>query len=196
MFSKNGFGNDAYKNMIFKGSLYRKRHMWLCLYLILPAIVFFVLFNIETLPDIPRGVFLFLGIYFICQGVIFPFAVHFEAMMQKQDYSQTGALCINIRRSISYPMFYWYIMLNYYNLIYEVRYISSIKTTYSMIVIRGTICRRKEDANALFKKNEIIEGIQEVVRIPRNFTNEELIINLDIEKYNENMRQITANEES
>ena len=158
------------------------------------------------------------GVALIAVGIWRSGEIFFFGKKQKQFFSETGKLEIVIEKAIgSYTDPFFSDIITY-----SIEQITLIKLTRTHIIIIGTITKKEYNPISgylkapwrpfwnihclmeLVKKRELFnrpertlssEELVEKVRIPRNFTSENEIVKMNIEKYNETMRELAGNAE-
>jgi hypothetical protein len=172
--------------------------------------------GIATLPMLPYIVFrtgiadngssfdsLVLGS--IVAGTVISFILGFCRLLgfvfmdrkQKQLFVKSK-LQIMIFRSKQHPFFSYLDLQNSNCFKYYVNHILSIRVSVFSILIKGDIlCEKYDNASSLGQSDvpKLINAkIRKMVYIPRNFSNEDQIIKIDIEKYNDEMRKLVKKE--
>ena len=193
-------------------------YLLLCGIALVVLFVTFAIFGIIS-NDIAGSVLFIIaiatGVTMTVVGVWRSFDVFCFGKKQKQFFSEEGQLEIVIEKSIGL------LTDPFYNavLTYSIKQISKIEVTRTHIIIIGRVVRKEYFPIKGSYKDQlyqvwIIRIITEAVKkrecypraerslsskkmvdkayIPRNFTNENAIIKMDIEKYNEAMRNIAG----
>jgi hypothetical protein len=120
------------------------------------------------------GISIFISVPFLIELAL-------NSSKQQQFFDKKDLLHIHLVKSATYP-FCSANWVRFYE--YEIVNINKIRKTFFSIVICGNInCTVFDVWNN--RKTRYDAKVIEKARIPRNFTNEEQILNLDIEKYNQ-----------
>jgi hypothetical protein len=197
---KNGLGENM--EMKFDKKQFKRHHLRILIYYFIAGAVLMMIsaLIVYHAPDrvlwiIIFGVILIGGVMIFATGVVQFILLKTDSLGQKQSFEKNGTLMITTITDEWYP---WGVTLLPHCLVewnYEIKKILKITTTYTHIIIKGNMSLMRIDNKAISSKKRVIVKTVNIIRIPRNFTNEDQIINLDIKKYNEIVHGLSAETE-
>jgi len=179
-----------YAKMEFDKEQQTRHYGWVRAYQIVASIALWVLFaillNFDLVPNNYPGIISWAilsgcagGTFFM--GIFLCYEVYLYGNRQKQFFSKAGKLEIIIHKSADG------IFINRYRTAattYSIEQISRIKVTNTHIIIFGSITREKYFPIIMNIQSPVGTALVNKVYIPRNFTNENQITGLDINRYN------------
>jgi hypothetical protein len=172
-------GLDKNMKMEFEKKQWKKHHalvLWYPFLIGIIVITISIALMYSNIAKLTAVILLCAGCYVLVSGMLFSISFLRISKSQEQKFDRS-VLKIIIAHGDNIPSYAP--PKSPTNIEYTVSSISRIHTTLTHIIIDGVIIRTTMRHNA-FKEKSISK-----VRIPRNFANEDQIINLDIEKYNE-----------
>ncbi|MCL1895931.1 MAG: hypothetical protein FWG03_05230 [Clostridiales bacterium] len=187
--------------MKFDKAQFRRHHGWIRMVPLMVAAVLFTAFGI--IINIPQPSLQAAGLVFVfllLTPAVFSFYCFIMVSMelgimhsrkQHQAFDNKGVLEFGITRMGSYP-FPARVQSSIVYRYYRFWEITEIKKSLMYIHVTGRIVYERHVTRALTPMSLVEEANIAKVLIPRNFSSEHQILGLDIDKYNADMRELSA----